>query len=276
MTDIQEQFIESKIETAAQAPPPTESEANQPTKILSLANSLRAENLKKSYRGRCVVNDVSIVVRPGEIVGLLGPNGAGKTTTFYMVLGLERPDAGQILLGTQEITRLPIHKRARNGISYLPQEASVFRKLTVEENILAILETLKLSRKERHEKLEQLLEDFHLGHVRRNKGYALSGGERRRTEIARCLTIEPKFILLDEPFAGIDPKAIDDIQQIIKGLRDRNIGVLITDHNVREALEITDRAYIINEGQIFRTGTPHELTTDPEVRRVYLGEKFRM
>lgn len=276
MIDAPKQFSESKVETENQAQSRTASEANQPTTIITLAHSLRAENLKKSYRGRCVVNDVSIIVAPQEIVGLLGPNGAGKTTTFYMVLGLERPDAGQILLGTQDITRLPIHKRARYGISYLPQEASIFRKLTVEENILAILETLKLSRKERHEKLEQLLEDFHLGHVRRNKGYALSGGERRRTEIARCLTIEPKFILLDEPFAGIDPKAIDDIQQIIKGLRDRGIGVLITDHNVREALEITDRAYIINEGQIFRTGTPHALTTDPEVRRVYLGEKFRM
>ena len=276
MTDPQKQFSESEIETENQAQSHPKSEASQPTNPLTLAHSLRAENLKKSYRGRCVVNNVSILVSPGEIVGLLGPNGAGKTTTFYMVLGLERPDAGQILLGAQDITRLPIHKRARSGISYLPQEASVFRKLTVEENILAILETLKLSRQERHEKLEQLLEDFHLGHVRRNKGYALSGGERRRTEIARCLTIEPKFILLDEPFAGIDPKAIDDIQQIIKGLRDRGIGVLITDHNVREALEITDRAYIINEGQIFRTGTPHALTTDPEVRRVYLGEKFRM
>ncbi len=246
------------------------------TKIFNLADSLRAENLKKSYRARCVVNNVSILVCPGEIVGLLGPNGAGKTTTFYMVLGLERPDAGRILLGERDITRLPIHKRARSGISYLPQEASVFRKLTVEENILAILETLKLTRQERHDKLEQLIEDFHLGHVRRNKGYALSGGERRRTEIARCLTIEPKFILLDEPFAGIDPKAIDDIQQIIAQLRDRNIGVLITDHNVREALAITDRAYIINDGQIFRSGTPHELTTDAEVRKVYLGEKFRM
>ncbi|HEX4947486.1 MAG TPA: LPS export ABC transporter ATP-binding protein [Blastocatellia bacterium] len=244
--------------------------------MVNLAEALRAENLRKSYRGRRVVNNVSIVVSPGEIVGLLGPNGAGKTTTFYMVLGLERPDAGRIWLGEQDITRLPIHKRARSGISYLPQEASVFRKLTVEENILAILETLKLSRQERQEKLERLIEDFHLGHVRRNKGYALSGGERRRTEIARCLTMEPKFILLDEPFAGIDPKAIDDIQQIISGLRDRGIGVLITDHNVREALEITDRAYIINEGEIFRTGTPQELTTDPEVRRVYLGEKFRM
>jgi lipopolysaccharide export system ATP-binding protein len=243
---------------------------------LGSVESLRAENLKKSYRARCVVNNVSIYVNPGEIVGLLGPNGAGKTTTFYMVLGLERPDAGKIWLGALNITRFAIHKRARSGISYLPQEASVFRKLTVEENILAILETLKLSRQERYEKLEKLIEDFNLGHVRRNKGYALSGGERRRTEIARCLTIEPKFILLDEPFAGIDPKAIDDIQQIIAGLRDRGIGVLITDHNVREALAITDRAYIINEGQIFRTGTPHELTTDSEVRRVYLGEKFRM
>ena len=243
---------------------------------LGSVESLRAENLKKSYRARCVVNNVSIYVNPGEIVGLLGPNGAGKTTTFYMVLGLERPDAGKIWLGALDITRFAIHKRARSGISYLPQEASVFRKLTVEENILAILETLKLSRQERYEKLERLIEDFNLGHVRRNKGYALSGGERRRTEIARCLTIEPKFILLDEPFAGIDPKAIDDIQQIIAGLRDRGIGVLITDHNVREALAITDRAYIINEGQIFRTGTPHELTTDSEVRRVYLGEKFRM
>ena len=182
MIDAPKQFSESKIETEHQAPSRTESEANQPTNISTLAHSLRAENLKKSYRGRCVVNDVSIIVAPREIVGLLGPNGAGKTTTFYMVLGLERPDAGQILLGLQDITRLPIHKRARSGISYLPQEASIFRKLTVEENILAILETLKLSRKERHEKLEQLLEDFHLGHVRRNKGYALSGGERRRTE----------------------------------------------------------------------------------------------
>lgn len=276
MTDVQEPVIEPVIELENRILSSPETTASQPTKIFNLAEALRAENLRKSYRGRCVVNNVSIVVSPGEIVGLLGPNGAGKTTTFYMVVGLERPEAGRILLGEQDITRLPIHKRARNGISYLPQEASVFRKLTVEENILAILETRKLSRAERHEKLEQLIEDFHLGHVRRNKGYALSGGERRRTEIARCLTIEPKFILLDEPFAGIDPKAIDDIQQIIGGLRDRGIGVLITDHNVREALEITDRAYIINEGEIFRTGTPHQLTTDPEVRRVYLGEKFRM
>lgn len=280
MTDSQEQVERAKFpaqaETEKQNQSPIESATCQSTKVFNLAQALRAENLRKSYRSRCVVNNVSIFVNPGEIVGLLGPNGAGKTTTFYMVLGLETPDAGKIWLGEQDITRLPIHKRARSGISYLPQEASVFRKLTVEENILAILETLKLSRAERQARLEQLIEDFNLGHVRRNKGYALSGGERRRTEIARCLTIEPKFILLDEPFAGIDPKAIDDIQQIIAHLRDRNIGVLITDHNVREALAITDRAYIINEGQIFRAGTPHELTTDSEVKRVYLGEKFRM
>ena len=243
---------------------------------MAVAEALRAENLKKSYRGRCVVNNVSITVRRGEVVGLLGPNGAGKTTTFYMIVGLESADAGRITLGEREITHMPMHKRARSGISYLPQEPSVFRKLTVEENILAILETLKLSRDERYARLEKLIEEFHLGHVRRNKGYALSGGERRRTEIARCLTIEPKFILLDEPFAGIDPIAIDDIQRIIARLRDRRIGVLVTDHNVREALSITDRAYIINEGNLFRAGTPHELTTDPEVRRVYLGEKFRM
>jgi lipopolysaccharide export system ATP-binding protein len=193
-----------------------------------------------------------------------------------MIVGLEMPDAGRILLGDQEITRLPLYKRARRGVSYLPQEPSVFRKLTVEENILAVLETLKLSAQERQERLEDLLEEFHLNRVRRNKGYVLSGGERRRTEIARCLTIEPKFILLDEPFAGIDPIAIDEIQHLILRLRDRGIGVLVTDHNVREALTITDRAYIINEGQLFRAGTPGELTADPEVRRVYLGEKFRM
>jgi lipopolysaccharide export system ATP-binding protein len=238
--------------------------------------ALRAENLKKSYRRRCVVNQVSIVVNPGEIVGLLGPNGAGKTTTFYMVVGLEEPDEGSVWLGGQDITKLPLYQRARLGISYLPQEASVFRKLTVEQNIMAILETLKMTREERHARLEELIEEFHLSHVRKNKGYALSGGERRRTEIARMLTIEPNYVLLDEPFAGIDPIAVDDIQHIIARLRDRKIGILVTDHNVREALEITDRAYIISEGQLFRSGTPQELTDDPEVRRVYLGEKFRM
>jgi lipopolysaccharide export system ATP-binding protein len=238
--------------------------------------ALRAENLKKSYRSRTVVNQVSIVVQPGEIVGLLGPNGAGKTTTFYMVVGLEEPDEGRVWFGERNITRLPLYKRARLGISYLPQEASVFRKLTVEQNLMAIIETLPLSRAARQEKLDRLIEEFRLSHVRKNKGYALSGGERRRTEIARMLTIEPKYILLDEPFAGIDPIAIDDLQQIIARLRLRGIGILITDHNVREALEITDRAYIISDGQLFRSGTPQELTDDPEVRRVYLGEKFRL
>jgi lipopolysaccharide export system ATP-binding protein len=264
------------VVNAVGATPESTIESRAPNELVEVAEALRAENLRKSYRGRAVVNNVSILVRPGEVVGLLGPNGAGKTTTFYMIVGLESPDAGRITLGDRDITRLPIHKRARNGISYLPQEPSVFRKLTVEENILAILETLKLSREERHERLEWLVEEFGLGHVRRTKGYALSGGERRRTEIARCLTIQPRFILLDEPFAGIDPKAIDDVQQIVMGLKGKNIGVLITDHNVREALAITDRAYIINEGVIFRSGTPPELTTDREVRRVYLGEKFRM
>ena len=237
---------------------------------------LRADGLMKSYRRRCVVNDVSVIVNAGEIVGLLGPNGAGKTTTFYMVVGLEEPDQGNVRLGDQDITGLPLYLRARLGISYLPQEPSVFRKLSVEQNIMAILETLNMSSDQRHEILEQLIEEFRLSHVRRNKGYALSGGERRRTEIARMLTIEPKFILLDEPFAGIDPIAIDDIQQIIARLKARGIGILITDHNVREALAITDRAYIISEGRLFRSGTPQELTDDPEVRRVYLGEKFRM
>jgi lipopolysaccharide export system ATP-binding protein len=242
----------------------------------AVVEALKAEHLQKSYRGRCVVNNVSITVCPGEVVGLLGPNGAGKTTTFYMIVGLETPDAGRILLGNQDLTGFPMYRRARRGVSYLPQEPSIFRKLTVEENILAILETLKLEREQRQETLETLLEEFHLSRIRRSKGYALSGGERRRTEIARCLTIEPRFILLDEPFAGIDPIAIDEIQRLILRLRDRGIGVLVTDHNVREALTITDRAYIINEGLIFRSGTPHDLTTDAEVRRVYLGEKFRM
>ncbi|MFM8394649.1 MAG: LPS export ABC transporter ATP-binding protein [Acidobacteriota bacterium] len=238
--------------------------------------SLRAVGLVKSYRRRCVVNDVSIEVRPGEIVGLLGPNGAGKTTTFYLVVGLEEPDAGGVWLGKTDITRLPLHQRARLGLSYLPQEASVFRKLTVEQNIMAILETLRIDAHERQRRLEELLEEFRLWHVRKNPGYALSGGERRRTEIARMLTIDPRYILLDEPFAGIDPIAIEDLQHIIARLRDRGIGILITDHNVREALAITDRAYIISEGRLFRAGTPRELTDDPEVRRVYLGEKFRM
>lgn len=242
----------------------------------AVGQALRAEHLQKSFRGRRVVNNVSIIVRRGEVVGLLGPNGAGKTTTFHMIVGLERPDAGKVLLGEQDITWMPLWRRARNGISYLPQEASVFRKLTVEQNIMAILETLKMSRHDRHDRMEQLIDEFRLGEVRHTKGMSLSGGERRRTEIARCLTIEPEFILLDEPFAGIDPLAIDDLQHIVLRLRNKGIGVLITDHNVREALAITDRAYIINEGQIFRTGPPQELTSDPEVRKVYLGERFRL
>jgi lipopolysaccharide export system ATP-binding protein len=237
---------------------------------------LAARGLRKRYGDREVVCGIDLQVAAGEVVGLLGPNGAGKTTTFNLIVGGVRPTAGRVFLGDREITDLPMFRRARLGLTYLPQEPSIFRKLTVEENILAILETLKITRQERTERLESLLEDFHLNRIRKNKGFALSGGERRRTEIARCLVIEPKFILLDEPFAGIDPIAIDEIQRLILRLRDRRIGVLVTDHNVREALTITDRAYIINEGELFRAGTPHELTTDPEVRRVYLGEKFRM
>ncbi|MBI3951376.1 MAG: LPS export ABC transporter ATP-binding protein [Acidobacteria bacterium] len=238
--------------------------------------ALRTFGLRKCYRKRCVVNDVSLFVQPGEIVGLLGPNGAGKTTTFYMIVGSEEPDAGQIFLGQQAITKLPMYLRARSGISYLPQEPSIFRKMTVEQNLLAILETLKLTKKERQQRLEALLDELGITHVRRTVGYALSGGERRRTEIARSLVIEPQFMLLDEPFAGIDPLAVLDIQQIIRHLKARGIGVLITDHNVRETLAITDRAYIINEGKIFRSGTPEQLTNDPAVRRVYLGEGFRL
>jgi len=238
--------------------------------------TLRTVGLKKCYRKRCVVNDVSLFVQPGEIVGLLGPNGAGKTTTFYMIVGLEDPDAGEIFLSEQNITSLPMYLRARSGVSYLPQEPSIFRKMTVEQNLLAILETLKLSKQERQQRLEALLEELGITHVRRTVGYALSGGERRRTEIARSLVIEPQFMLLDEPFAGIDPLAVLDIQQIVRHLKARGIGVLITDHNVRETLAITDRAYIINEGKIFRSGTPEQLTNDLDVRRVYLGEGFRL
>lgn len=234
------------------------------------------EGLNKAYRGREVVRDVSIHIQQGEVVGLLGPNGAGKTTTFYMIVGLERPDKGVILLGDQAITSLPMYLRARKGISYLPQEPSIFRKLTVEKNILAILETLRVPGQIRAEILESLLSELDIAHVRHTPGYALSGGERRRAEIARCLVIEPKFILLDEPFAGIDPKAVVEIQNIISRLKARNIGVLITDHNVRETLAITDRAYIISEGKIFRSGTPQSLTSDEEVRKIYLGENFRM
>ncbi len=239
---------------------------------------LRTESLGKSYGERAVVRGVSLEIRQGEVVGLLGPNGAGKTTSFYMIVGLVRPDAGRVLVDDVEITRLPMYLRARQqGISYLPQEPSVFRKLTVEENFLAVLETQDgLTAALRRARTERLLEQLNLGHVRRTNGYALSGGERRRVEIGRCLAIEPAFILLDEPFSGIDPIAVLDLQQIIFQLKAAGIGVLITDHNVRETLSVTDRAYIINEGKIFRAGTPGELGRDEEVKRVYLGEKFSM
>jgi len=237
---------------------------------------LKTENLIKAYRGRRVVNEVSLGIGQGEVVGLLGPNGAGKTTTFYVIVGLTPPDSGHVFLDGDDITRLPMFLRARSGISYLPQEPSVFRKLTVEENILAILQTLPLTSKQRRARLEELIEELGLSHVCKSHGFALSGGERRRVEIARSLVISPSFILLDEPFAGIDPIAVFDIQRIINHLRAKQIGILITDHNVRETLKVTDRAYIINEGRIFRSGTPKELATDKEVKQLYLGESFRL
>ncbi len=237
---------------------------------------LTIENISVNYGAINALKGVSMHVEQGEVITLIGANGAGKTTTFYMIIGLERPDGGRVRLAARDITKLPMYLRARLGVGYLPQEPSVFRKMTVAQNILAILETMGLRRRVRLQRLEELLQEFGVAHVRNTRGDSLSGGERRRTEIARMLTIEPKYVLLDEPFAGIDPIAIDDIQQIIARLRSRGIGILITDHNVREALEITDRAYIISEGRLFRAGTPRELTDDPEVRRVYLGEKFRM
>jgi lipopolysaccharide export system ATP-binding protein len=237
---------------------------------------LKTENLVKSFRGRCVVNDVSLAIQQGEVVGLLGPNGAGKTTTFYIIVGLTSPDRGQVFLDGKDITLLPMFLRARSGISYLPQEPSVFRKLTVEENILAILQTLPLNGKQRRERMDELVEELGLRHVCKNQGFMLSGGERRRVEIARSLVISPSFILLDEPFAGIDPIAVFDIQRIISHLRAKQIGILITDHNVRETLKVTDRAYIINEGRIFKSGTPVELAGDDQVRELYLGEGFRL
>lgn len=239
--------------------------------------TLRTEEIGKSYGGREVVRGVSLEIQQGEVVGLLGPNGAGKTTSFYMIVGLVRPDAGRVLCDGEDITRLPMYLRARNhGISYLPQEPSVFRKLTAEENILAVLEAQNVSWESRRTRTERLIEQLNLGHVRKTRGYALSGGERRRVEIARCLCIEPAFILLDEPFSGIDPIAVLDLQEIIFNLKRSGIGVLITDHNVRETLSVTDRAYIITEGKIFRTGTPRELGRDAEVKRIYLGEAFSM
>jgi len=239
--------------------------------------TLATDEISKSYRGRRVVNGVSLRISQGEVVGLLGPNGAGKTTSFHMIVGLTPPDSGRVLLDDSEITDVPMYLRARNhGISYLPQEPSVFRKLSVEENILAVLEAQPISWHERRERLERLIDQLGLGVIRKNRGYALSGGERRRVEIARCLCISPAFMLLDEPFSGIDPIAVLDLQKIIFDLKASGIGVLVTDHNVRETLSVTDRAYIINDGCIFRTGTPEQLGNDPEVKRVYLGESFSL
>lgn len=238
--------------------------------------TIKTSNLVKRYGSRTVVNNVSFEVKQGEIVGLLGPNGAGKTTSFYQVVGLVKPDAGQVFLGDREITSSPMYKRAQMGIGYLPQEASVFRKLSVEDNIAAVLEMGKLSKKEQKQKLENLLDEFHLQHVRKNNGDTLSGGERRRTEIARALAVDPKFILLDEPFAGVDPIAVEDIQEIIAKLKFKNIGILITDHNVNETLSICDRAYLLIDGSIFKHGTAEELAGDEQVRRLYLGRNFEL
>lgn len=238
--------------------------------------TIHTDNLVKQYGARTVVNQVSVEVKQGEIVGLLGPNGAGKTTTFYMVVGLIKPDEGNVYLNDLNITKLPMYKRARMGIGYLPQEASVFRKLTVEDNIASVLEMTKLSRREQKQKLEELLDEFRLHHVRKSNGDVVSGGERRRTEIARALAVDPKFILLDEPFAGIDPIAVEDIQAIVARLKFRNIGILITDHNVTETLSICDRAYLLIEGKIFKHGTAEELAADEQVKRLYLGRNFEL
>jgi lipopolysaccharide export system ATP-binding protein len=237
---------------------------------------IHTSDLVKAYKARTVVNHVSVEVKQGEIVGLLGPNGAGKTTTFYMVVGLIKPDQGRVFLNDTDITKLPMYKRAQLGIGYLPQEASIFRKLTVEENISAVLEMTNLPRKQQKEKLESLLNEFRLQHVRKNNGDLLSGGERRRTEIARALAVDPKFILLDEPFAGIDPIAVEDIQAIVAKLKFKNIGILITDHNVTETLSICDRAYLLIEGKIFKTGTAEELAEDEQVKKLYLGRNFEL
>jgi len=239
-------------------------------------SELTVESLRKSYGARTVVQDISLTIKSGEVVGLLGPNGAGKTTSFYMIVGLVALDAGKIALDGAELSHMPIHMRARMGLSYLPQEASIFRKLTVSENILAILQLLDISEEEMSERLESLLEELHITHIRDSAAVSLSGGERRRVEIARCLASDPSFILLDEPFAGIDPIAVIDIQQIIRFLSARNIGVLITDHNVRETLGICDRAYIVNQGHVFASGVPSEIVADESVREVYLGKDFRL
>lgn len=240
------------------------------------SRTLYTSGLKKSYNRRMVVNSVDLEVTSGEVVGLLGPNGAGKTTTFYMVVGLARPDEGQVFFDGEDITPLPMYRRARQGISYLPQEASVFRKLTVEENLLAVLETMDLSIGQRSERMEELLEEFKVSHIAKSRGYALSGGERRRVEIARALATNPAFILLDEPFAGIDPIAVIDIQNVIKELKAKGIGVLISDHNVRETLGVCDKAYILNNGEVLECGDPMQIAESKKAREIYLGEKFRL
>ena len=239
-------------------------------------HTLQTADLTKAYRGRKVVDNVSVRVKQGEVVGLLGPNGAGKTTSFYMIVGLITPDSGRVLLDEDDLTSLAMYQRARKGISYLPQEASVFRKLSVEDNLMAILQTLRLNRRERLDRMDRLIAQMGLEQVRKSKGYVLSGGERRRVEIARSLVIEPSFLLLDEPFSGIDPIQVLELQKVIFDLKNSGIGILMTDHNVRETLAVTDRAYIINNGRIFRSGSPESLGNDPEVRRVYLGENFSM
>ena len=241
-----------------------------------MSNTLRSESLVKIYKKRKVVNKASVQVSKGEIVGLLGPNGAGKTTTFYMITGMIKPDAGKVFLDEEEITKIPMYKRARMGIGYLPQEASIFRRLTVEENILAVLEMTNLNKEARVKKCESLLDELSIGNIRNSKGFQLSGGERRRTEIARALATDPSFILLDEPFAGIDPIAVEDIMNIVANLKNRGIGILITDHNVHETLSIVDKAYILIDGVIFKQGRADELAVDDEVKKLYLGEKFKL
>ena len=237
---------------------------------------LRSENLVKKYKSRTVAKDVSVEVKQGEIVGLLGPNGAGKTTSFYMIVGMVKPNSGKVFLDDMDITSFPMYKRAQLGIGYLPQEASVFRKLSIEDNLKAVLEMTSLTKQEQEEKLESLIAEFNLGHVRKNLGDQLSGGERRRTEIARCLATNPKFILLDEPFAGVDPIAVEDIQFVIRKLKEKNIGILITDHNVHETLSITDRAYLLFSGSVIKAGSAEDLANDEQVRRVYLGQNFEL
>lgn len=237
---------------------------------------LRTEEIKKAYKGRQVVKGITVEVNQGEIIGLLGPNGAGKTTSFYMIVGLVKPDSGKVFLDEKEITKVPMYKRAKMGIGYLPQEVSVFRKLSVEDNIMSILQMTDLTKKQQKERLEELIEEFSLGHVRKNLGEKLSGGEKRRTEIARGLAVNPNFVLLDEPFAGVDPIAVEDIQSIVLKLRKKNIGILITDHNVQETLSIVDRAYLMFEGAILKSGTAEELAVDEQVKKVYLGQHFEL